>query len=70
MQVVLADPKDRDKDIVIFLAAEHQCERADEAEQRVAVTALQRVAGDRALHRVLPAAYRPMWDSLAEKVRP
>ena len=68
MQVVLADPKDRDKDVVAFLAAEHQCSSLEETGQRVAVTALHRVAGDRALHRVLPEMYRPLWHQLSEHV--
>lgn len=68
MQVVIADPKDRDKDIVVFLAAEHQCSSQEETGQRTAVTALHRVAGERALHRVLPEMYRPMWKQLGEKV--
>ena len=68
MQVVMADPKDRDEDIVVFLAAEHQCSSQEETGQRMAVTALHRVAGERALHRVLPEMYRPMWKQLGEKV--
>ena len=69
LQVVLADPKDRDKDVVAFLAAEHQCSSQEESGQRVAVTALHRVAGERALHRVLPEMYRPLWHQLGEHVR-
>ncbi len=68
LQVVLADPKDREQDIVVFLAAEHQCSSQEETGQRTAVTALHRVAGERALHRVLPEMYRPMWKHLSEKV--
>ena len=70
--MVLADPKDRNKDIVVFLGSEHQAEGTlpDEAEQRAAVTALHRVAGDRALHRVLPQAYRPLWQELCATVSP
>ncbi len=68
VQVVLADPKDRNKDIVVFLAEEHQADTPEEAEQRAAVTALHRVAGDRALHRVLPEAYLPLWQELCAKV--
>ncbi|CAL8471800.1 g11342 [Coccomyxa elongata] len=66
-KVVLADPKDRNKDIVVFLAAEHQADTPEEAEQRAAVTALHRVAGDRALHRVLPEAYLPLWQEQCAK---
>ena len=67
-QVVLADPKDREKDTVVFLASEHQCSSQEETSQRVAVTALHRIAGDRALHRVLPEMYRALWDNLGEHV--
>lgn len=67
-QVVLADPKDRNKDIVVFLASEHQADAPDEAEQRAAITALHRVAGDRALHRVLPQAFLPLWQELCAMV--
>lgn len=68
VQVVMADPKDRDEDVVVFLAAEHQSSSQEETGQRTAVTALHRVAGERALHRVLPEMYRPMWKQLGEKV--
>lgn len=70
--MVLADPKDRNKDIVVFLGSEHQAEGTlpDEAEQRAAVTALHRVAGDRALHRVLPQVYLPLWQELCAAVSP
>ena len=68
VQVVMADPKDRDEDIVVFLAVEHQCSSQEETGQRTAVTALHRIAGERALHRVLPEMYRPMWKQLGEKV--
>ena len=69
-QVVLADPKDRDKDVVVFLGAEQaqQADRPEQAEQAAAVAALHRVAGERALHRVLPPAYRPLWADLDAKV--
>jgi len=68
LQVVLADPKDREKDVVVFLASEHQCSSQEETGQRVAVTALHKIAGDRALHRVLPEMYRALWDNLGEHV--
>ena len=67
-QVVLADPKDRDKDVVVFLGTEHQTADAEEAGQRLAVTALHRVDGDRALHRILPELYRSLWHQLGEQV--
>ena len=68
LQVVLADPKDRDTDVVVFLGAQQQADRPEQAEQLVAVAALHRVAGERALHRVLPPAYRPLWADLDCKV--
>ena len=67
-QVVLADPKDRDKDIVVFLASEHQCASPEETGQRVAVNALHRVCGERAMHRVLPEIHRALWHQLGEQV--
>ena len=67
-QVVMADPKDRDKDVVVFLGTEHQTANIEEAGQRLAVTALHRVNGDRALHRVLPEQYRSLWHHLGEQV--
>ena len=67
-QVVLADPKDRDKDVVVFLETAHQIANIEEAGQRLAVTALHRVNGDRALHRVLPEQYRSLWHQLGEQV--
>jgi hypothetical protein len=66
--VVLADPKNRDQDVVVFLATEHLCDSKEEAEQRVAVAALHRVAGKRSLHRVLPPSYRSLWQDLGVKV--
>ena len=68
--MVLADPKDRDKDVVVFWGAEEQQadSRPDQAEQLAAVAALHRVAGERALHRVLPPAYRPLWADLDARV--
>ena len=67
-QVVMADPKDRDKDVVVFLGTEHQIADAEEAGQRLAVIALHRVNGDRALHRVLPEQFRNLWHQLGEQV--
>lgn len=64
----MADPKDGDKDVVVFLGTEHQTADAEEAGQRLAVTALHRVNGNRALHRVLPELYRSLWHELGEQV--
>jgi hypothetical protein len=67
-QVVLSDPKDDTKDIVVFLDKEEGTPDEELAGQRGAVAALHRVQGDRALHRVLPVAFRPQWEALGEKV--
>ncbi|KAK9846310.1 hypothetical protein WJX81_001334 [Elliptochloris bilobata] len=63
-KVVLPDGKDSEKDVVVFLDAAHAAGSEEEAAQRGAVAALARVAGERALHRVLPRAYRDLWQDL------
>lgn len=40
----------------------------EEAAQRAAVAALNQVAGDRALERVLPKEYVPLWTTLGQQV--
>jgi len=61
-KVVLLDPKDKDKTKVFYLDKESCSE--DEACQSAAVKALHGVAGDRAMHRVLPKAYVGQWEEL------
>lgn len=67
-QVVLPDGKDSARDVVVFLDAAHAAGSEEEAAQRGAVAALQRVAGERSLHRVLPPAYRDLWQALGVQV--
>jgi len=68
-QVVLPDGKEGTRDIVAFLGSEHAAPSEEEAGQRGAVAALQRVAGERALHRVLPQRYRELWQALGAQAR-
>jgi len=64
-KVVLPHPKQQDKDIVVFLPETHAAESDDEAQQRGAVAALHRIAGDRALERTLPPQYAALWRALS-----
>lgn len=66
-KVVLHDPKNKDKTMVFFLDRETPADTKEEACQNCAVVGLHRVAGDRAMHRVLPKPYIPMWESLHVK---
>ncbi|KAL4527192.1 hypothetical protein Ndes2526B_g09099 [Nannochloris sp. 'desiccata'] len=68
-KVVLPHPKQQDKDIVVFLPEAHAAESDDEAQQRGAVAALHRIAGDRALERTLPPQYGALWRSLGEAAK-
>ncbi len=68
-QVVLPDGKEGTRDIVAFLGSEHAAPSEEEAGQRGAVAALQRVAGERSLHRVLPQRYRELWQALGAQAR-
>eukprot|EP00879_Flechtneria_rotunda_P002391 GHRR01002587.1.p2 GENE.GHRR01002587.1~~GHRR01002587.1.p2 ORF type:complete len:488 (+),score=215.76 GHRR01002587.1:456-1919(+) len=65
-RVVLPDSKfpGTDKDIVVWLPANHAADSEEEALQRGAVAALQEVAGNRSLDYVLPQAYRQLWNHL------
>jgi len=63
-KVVLPHPKQQDKDIVVFLPEAHAAESDDEAQQRGAVAALHRIAGNRALERTLPPQYAALWRAL------
>ena len=53
-------------DVVAFTPKGVMYETADAAEQAAAVAGLHAVAGDRALHRVLPAEHRAQWDAATE----
>ena len=66
-KVVLPDAKRSENDIVLFLDAKDACISEQEAQQRAAVLALHRVAGNRALERTLPPSFIPLWKSLHEK---
>eukprot|EP00884_Botryococcus_braunii_P007206 jgi/Botrbrau1/16487/Bobra.0142s0081.1 len=66
-KVVLPDPKDKEKDVVVFLPKEEGVSDETLAEQQGAVAALRRVQGDRALHRVLPLVFRGLWERLGLK---
>ena len=65
-KVVLPHPKNSEKDIVLFLNEADAAASEDEAQQRAAVVALQRIAGDRSMDRVLPPPYVPLWHGLAK----
>ena len=57
----------RDADTVVaFTPRGRSYASAADAEQAAAVSGLHAVAGDRALHRVLPRQFREQWDSLGE----
>lgn len=67
--MVLADPRDRERDVVAFLDRNQPAEQdEEEAGQLAAITMLHKVAGDRSLHRVIPAPYQPLWQQLSEQV--
>ncbi len=66
--MVIPHPKNSDKDVVVFLDDAHAAPSQEEAAQRAAVAALSRVAGDRALERVLPRDYVPLWQHLGQQV--
>jgi ATP-dependent RNA helicase DHX57 len=65
-KVVLPHAKVAEKDVVIFLDGAHAAATEDEAAQRAAVAALHRLAGERALERVLPREYTAQWRALGE----
>ena len=66
---VLPDPKHKDKDEVVFLAEARAAGSKEEAAQLAAVSMLQRVQGDRALHLTLPSAYHDLWHELCDRGR-
>lgn len=65
---MIPHPKNSDKDVVVFLDDDHAAPSQEEAAQRAAVAALNRVAGERALERVLPREYVPLWQALTQQV--
>ena len=68
-KVVLPHPKKSEEDVVLFLDQEYACDSEDEAQQRAAVVALQRIAGNRSLERTLPPSYVEFWKDLGEKAK-
>ena len=58
MQVVLPDEKHADRDIVVFLDEAQAAGTSEEAQERGAVAALARVAGNRNMQRVLPQDFQ------------
>ena len=66
-KVVLHDPKKKENTLVYFLDKDRSCATKEEACQRAAVVGLHGVAGERAMHRVLPKNYVPMWDDLRDR---
>lgn len=66
-KVVLPHPKRSDNDVVLFLDSKYACESEQEAQQRAAVTALNKIAGNRSLERTLPPSYVDLWKELGEK---
>lgn len=65
---MLPDEKDNQKDIVVFTDEAHATGAEEEALQLGALAALHRVAGDRAMHRILPAHYLPAWERHGQDV--
>ena len=63
-KVILHDPKNKEKTQVYFVDKELSADTKEEAQQKAALIGLHNVAGDRAMHRVLPKAYVPLWDKL------
>ena len=67
-QTVLPNPKDRDKDIVVFLDEAQAADSSEEAQERCAVAALARVAGHRNMQRVLAQPYQAAWAWCVQQV--
>lgn len=53
----------------MFLDATHAAASEEEVQQKGALAALHAVAGDRALHRILPQGFLGQWDWLSQQVR-
>ncbi|KAA6421632.1 MAG: putative ATP-dependent RNA helicase DHX57 [Trebouxia sp. A1-2] len=60
-KVVLPDDKNADKDVVVFLDEAQTAGTSEEAQERGAIAALARVAGNRNMQRVLPQAFQAAW---------
>lgn len=69
-RVILPDPKGhQEEDIILFLPDKDRAQDEQMAQQRAAVLMLHRVQGDRALERVLPAEFVPLWGRLGDEAR-
>ena len=68
-KVVLPDRKKSENDIVVFLDQNDACDSEQEAQQRGAVAALHRIAGNRSLERTLPPTYVELWKALGERAK-
>ena len=68
VQVVLPDEKHADQDIVVFLDEAQAGGTSEEAQERGAVAALARVAGNRNMQRVLPQAFQAAWAWCVQQV--
>jgi ATP-dependent RNA helicase DHX57 len=68
-KVVLPHAKRSDNDVVVFLDSKHACKSEQEAQQRAAVVALHKIAGNRSLERTLPPSYVDIWASLNERAK-
>ena len=68
--VIPGTPGKPDTDTVAFSPRGETYPSAADAEQAAAVAGLHAVAGDRALHRILPRAYRPQWEAACEAATP
>ena len=66
---MLPDAKKSENDVVVFLDQNYACECEQETQQRAAVAALHRIAGNRSLERTLPPQYVEMWKALGEKAK-
>ena len=66
-KVVLPHPKRSEDDVVLFLDRKDAASSEDEAQQRAAVLALHRIAGNLSLERTLPPSYVPLWNALNSK---
>lgn len=66
-KVVLPHPKRSEDDVVLFLDRKDAASSEDQAQQRAAVVALHRIAGNLSLERTLPPSYVSLWNELTSK---
>lgn len=65
---MLPDAKNADKDIVVFLDEAQAAGTSEEVQERGAVAALARVAGNRNMQRVLPQPFQAAWTWCVQQV--